>query len=105
MGVGLYVAKQLIEAHQGRVWVESEGEGLGSTFFIELPEWKGQEIVNKWLNGQVIKWQTKIWPRIEVLPYFIISQPSGQFRLRLYFEVIRDFWKTSNGVWQGFYKV
>ena len=40
-GIGLYVAKQLIEAHQGRVWVESEGEGLGSTFFIELPEWKG----------------------------------------------------------------
>ena len=41
VGVGLYVAKQLIEAHQGRVWVESEGEGLGSTFFIELPEWNG----------------------------------------------------------------
>jgi len=42
--VGLYVAKQLIEAHQGRVWVESEGEGLGSTFFIELPEWNGQRV-------------------------------------------------------------
>jgi signal transduction histidine kinase len=39
-GIGLYVAKQLIEAHHGRIWAESEGEGKGSTFFIKLPEWK-----------------------------------------------------------------
>ncbi len=39
-GIGLYVAKQLIEAHQGRIWAESEGEGKGSMFFIKLPEWK-----------------------------------------------------------------
>lgn len=36
-GLGLYVAKQMIEAHKGRVWVESKGSGLGSTFYIELP--------------------------------------------------------------------
>lgn len=35
-GLGLYVAKQLIEAHRGKIWAESEGEGRGSTFFIEL---------------------------------------------------------------------
>lgn len=35
-GLGLYVAKQMIEAHKGKVWVESEGEGKGSTFFVEL---------------------------------------------------------------------
>lgn len=35
-GLGLYVAKQMVEAHKGRVWAESEGEGKGSTFFIEL---------------------------------------------------------------------
>ncbi|MBU2036838.1 GAF domain-containing protein, partial [Patescibacteria group bacterium] len=39
-GIGLYVARQLIEAHQGRVWAESEGEGKGSTFLVELAEWK-----------------------------------------------------------------
>ncbi len=37
-GLGLYVAKQMIEAQGGRVWVESAGVGKGSTFFIELPE-------------------------------------------------------------------
>jgi signal transduction histidine kinase len=36
-GLGLYVAKQMIEAQKGRVWVESEGRGKGSTFYIELP--------------------------------------------------------------------
>lgn len=36
-GLGLYVAKQLIEAHGGRTWAESPGDGKGSTFFFELP--------------------------------------------------------------------
>ncbi|XKT75004.1 MAG: ATP-binding protein [Patescibacteria group bacterium UBA2103] len=36
-GLGLYVAKQMVEAHKGRVWVESEGKGKGSRFIIELP--------------------------------------------------------------------
>lgn len=36
-GFGLYIVKNIIEAHGGRVWAESEGEGKGSTFTIELP--------------------------------------------------------------------
>ena len=36
MGLGLAIVKELIELHQGRVWVESE-EGAGSTFFVALP--------------------------------------------------------------------
>ncbi len=35
-GLGLFVAKQMIEAQGGRMWVESPGEGEGSTFFVEL---------------------------------------------------------------------
>lgn len=37
-GLGLYVAKQMIEAQNGKVWVESPGLGKGSTFCIELPK-------------------------------------------------------------------
>jgi signal transduction histidine kinase len=36
-GVGLYITKAHVEAHGGRIWAESEGEGKGSTFIVELP--------------------------------------------------------------------
>lgn len=36
-GLGLYVNKQMVEAMDGRIWAESEGEGKGSTFYVELP--------------------------------------------------------------------
>ncbi|MDP2648689.1 MAG: ATP-binding protein [bacterium] len=36
-GLGLYLAKTFIETQGGRVWAESEGEGKGSRFVVELP--------------------------------------------------------------------
>lgn len=35
-GLGLYLSKQIIVAHHGKIWAESE-ESIGTTFFIELP--------------------------------------------------------------------
>ncbi len=36
-GLGLYVAREMVRAHDGRIWAESEGEGKGSRFVVELP--------------------------------------------------------------------
>ncbi len=36
-GIGLTIARHLVEAHGGRIWVESEGEGRGSRFSFTLP--------------------------------------------------------------------
>ena len=38
LGIGLSIAKGLIEAQDGRIWAESEGLGKGSTFKVELPK-------------------------------------------------------------------
>jgi PAS domain S-box-containing protein len=37
LGLGLFISRQIVEAHRGRIWVESEGLGRGSTFFVDLP--------------------------------------------------------------------
>ena len=36
-GIGLYLTAKIIEEHHGKIWVESDGVGKGSTFFVELP--------------------------------------------------------------------
>ncbi len=36
-GLGLFIAKSIIDAHGGRIWAESDGEGQGSTFQFTLP--------------------------------------------------------------------
>jgi len=36
-GLGLSLTKNLVELHGGKVWVESEGEGRGSTFHFVIP--------------------------------------------------------------------
>lgn len=36
-GMGLYNVQNIINHHKGKIWAESEGEGKGTTFFIELP--------------------------------------------------------------------
>lgn len=48
LGVGLSIARTIIEAHQGKIWMENN-EGPGATFFVALPaveevvEWIGHK--------------------------------------------------------------
>jgi signal transduction histidine kinase/ActR/RegA family two-component response regulator len=45
LGLGLSIAKQLVEAHKGTIRAESAGKGKGTAFIVTLPI-SGQEAVN-----------------------------------------------------------
>jgi len=36
-GLGLFIVRSIARAHGGKVFAESEGEGLGTTVTLELP--------------------------------------------------------------------
>ena len=43
-GLGLYICKNITEAHGGRMWAEANPEGGGSTFYFTLPIVKSDKI-------------------------------------------------------------
>lgn len=43
LGLGLYISRQIVEAHDGRIVATSEGEGQGATFSVWLPTVKARQ--------------------------------------------------------------
>ncbi|HEU5172302.1 MAG TPA: ATP-binding protein, partial [Nitrososphaeraceae archaeon] len=36
-GLGLYISKNIVDAHGGRIWAQNNPSGIGATFFFSLP--------------------------------------------------------------------
>ena len=39
-GLGLYISKNIVEAHGGKMWAENNQDGGGATFSFSLPIFK-----------------------------------------------------------------
>jgi signal transduction histidine kinase len=37
IGLGLYISRRIIEAHNGKIWAENNADGRGATFHFSLP--------------------------------------------------------------------
>lgn len=51
LGLGLYITRQIVERHQGSIWVES-AEGIGTTFHVRLPV--STEVVTEEVSSQAV---------------------------------------------------
>jgi len=37
-GLGLVICKGIVEGLDGKIWVESDGDGIGTTFYFTIPK-------------------------------------------------------------------
>jgi len=36
-GLGLFISKEIVKLHNGKIWLESDGRNKGSTFIVRVP--------------------------------------------------------------------
>jgi PAS domain S-box-containing protein len=67
IGLGLAIVRHLVELHGGSIRAESEGEGRGATFTVELPAMPGRTIVRSAAHAQ------EEWPPLDGVSILVID--------------------------------
>uniref|UniRef100_A0A7C3KG63 Circadian input-output histidine kinase CikA n=1 Tax=Oscillatoriales cyanobacterium SpSt-418 TaxID=2282169 RepID=A0A7C3KG63_9CYAN len=52
LGLGLAIVRQIVQMHGGDVWAESQGNGQGATFIVQLPMTKQRAVVSETRSPQ-----------------------------------------------------
>jgi PAS domain S-box-containing protein len=91
LGLGLAICKQLVELHGGSIRAASQGEGMGATFFVELPvsivQLHDQSSPRIHPTAEAERGEIMTLPRLEGVHVFIVDdEPDARDLLRTVLE-------------------
>lgn len=69
-GLGLYITRNLVKAHGGKIWAFNNKDGIGATFVFSLPKANLNilQITNKGLGIDLFVDNTRLYPSMSILP-------------------------------------